>query len=540
MNRRNFLGGLIGAAGAISWQPVTQLFAQTPAAPASGADKPTQIARGIVFHDTAKTGQRAANSKGVPNIAISNGREVVVTNARGEYEIPVRIDDIVFVIKPTGWAAPLNAQNLPQFSYAHKPKGSPKFKYKGFKPSGALPASLDFALVPQTENDQFRVLLFGDPQPRNLKEIDYTMRDILDELQGVDAAFGLSLGDVMFNNLQFYDELNASFATLGLPFYHTLGNHDMNYDSPDDAHSDETFKSFYGPSTYAFNYGKTHFLVLNNVVWPGAPAKGNEYYPGVNADQLNFVRNSLKTVPHDHLVVVAMHIPPHGPDNDQTGKPMVGRQELYDILSERPRVLALSAHTHIQFHEFLGQEHGWKGAQPLHHLNHATVCGSWWAGAPDETGIPHTMMRDGAPNGYSFIDIKGADYSIDFKAARHPAKHQMNIWLPETIKAGEKNDLVVNVFAGSERSKVEVKVGANDWMPLKIDARPDPFYATQKELETGKTELLGRKLPEILDSRHIWATTLPTDLKVGTHMLEVRTTDMWNRTFSERRLFRVS
>ena len=27
-----------------------------------------------------------------------------------------------------------------------------------------------------------------------------------------------------------------------------------------------------------------------------------------------------------------------------------------------------------------------------------TVSGSWWCGAPDERGIPHTMMADGAPN----------------------------------------------------------------------------------------------------------------------------------------------
>ena len=282
--------------------------------------------------------------------------------------------------------------------------------------------------------------------------------------------------------------------------------------------------------------------MLNNVVWPGAPAKSNEYYPGVNADQLNFVRNTLKTVPRDHLVVVAMHIPPHGLSDgkDADEKQMVGRQELYDILSQRPRVLAISAHTHVQFHEFLGAEHGWKGAQPLHHLNHATVCGSWWAGVPDETGIPHTTMRDGAPNGYSFIDFNGNDYTIDFKAARHPATHQMNIWLPEKIQAGEKNDIVVNVFAGSNRSKVEVKFGDKEWMPLKMDARPDPFYAAQKELETMTDKLLGRKLPEIIDSRHLWVAALPTNLPPGTHMLQVRTTDMWNRSFSERRLFRVS
>lgn len=549
MKRRNFLTSLTAATGALLWQSASQLFAQNlpdkpQNAPKTGAASATQIARGVVFHDAAGNGARTANSKGVAGVAVSNGREVVVTDGVGRYQLPVRIDDLIFVIKPAGWAPPLNAVHLPQFSRANKPQGSPDFKYKGFAPTGALPTSIDFALRPQTENDQFRMLLFGDPQPRNLEEIDYTVRDVLGELENVNAAFGLSLGDVMFNNLQFYDELNSCFAMLNLPWYHTVGNHDMNYDSPDDAHSDETWKSFYGPSTYAFNYAKTHFIVLNNVVWPGAPAKSNEYYAGVNADQLNFVRNDLKSVPRDHLIVVAMHIPPHGPDDDATGKQMEGRQELYDILSARPKVLALSAHTHIQFHEFLGAEHGWKGAQPLHHLNHATVCGSWWTGTPDETGIPHTMMRDGAPNGYSFIDFNGADYTIDFKAARHPANHQMNIWLPDEIKAGAANEVVVNVFAGSPRSTVEMKIGESPWLPLKWDARPDPFYSTQKELEkdvkVGPKSPHGRALPETISSRHIWVAPLPASLKAGTHILQVRTKDMWNRTFTERRLLTVA
>ena len=548
MKRRHFLSGLTAATGALLWKPAAQLFAQNgPTTPKSaattGAAPATQIARGVVFHDAAKNGVRAANSPGVAGVAVSNGREVVVTDNAGRYQLPVRIDDVIFVVKPAGWAPPLNSVNLPQFSRAHKPQGSPDFKYKGFAPTGALPTSVDFALRPQSERDQFSMLLFGDPQPRNLKEIDYTVRDILSELEGTDAAFGLTLGDVMFNNLQYYDDLNSCFAMLDLPWYHTLGNHDMNFDSPDDAHSDETFKSFYGPSTYAFNYAKTHFIVLNNVVWPGAPAKGNEYYAGLSADQLSFVRNDLKSVPRDHLIVVAMHIPPHGPDADATGKQMQGRQELYDILSARPRVLALSAHTHIQFHEFLGAQHGWKGAQPLHHLNHATVCGSWWTGTPDETGIPHTTMRDGAPNGYSMIRFDGADYAIDFKAARHPAAHQMNIWLPDEVKVGAKNEVVVNVFAGSPRSTVEMKIGATPWLPLQLDARPDPFYSTQKELESdikvGAKSPRGRALPAIESSRHIWAAAMPTDLSAGTHILQVRTKDMWNRTFTERRLLRI-
>lgn len=534
MNRRHFLGAFAASLGALSWRPAS-LFAQPKAALAApgAATGPTQPISGVVFHDRDSSGVLRLNSPGVPRVAVSNGRDVVLTDARGRYTLQVAEHDIVFVVKPRNWAVPLNAHKLPQHWRAHKPNGSPRFKYPGHAATKAAP-TMDFALRPQVEGEKFRALLFGDPQPRNIQEIDWTMRDVLAELQGVDAAFGLALGDDMFDNLELYPQLNGAFATLGMPWHHTLGNHDMNYDSPDDRHSDETFSSIYGPSTYAFNYGPVHFLILNNVVWGGAGNRKNAYTSGLNADQLSFVAGDLRHVPRESLLVVAMHIPPHEP-----AMPMAGRDELYALLADRPNVLALSAHTHVQSHEFIGAKDGWKGPKPLHHLNHATVCGSWWTGAPDETGIPHTTMRDGAPNGYSFLNFDGASYTIDFKAARQPEEHQMSISLPDEVKAGQSPQIVVNVFAGSERSKVEMKIGAGEWAALGLSPRQDPMFAALKALEEGPTPPPGRKLPKFYESRHIWAAPLPGRLPAGTHTLQVRTTDMWGRTWSARRLVRV-
>ncbi len=36
--------------------------------------------------------------------------------------------------------------------------------------------------------------------------------------------------------------------------------------------------------------------------------------------------------------------------------------------------------------------------------------------APDEKGIPHTTMRDGALNGYSVFTFDGQKYDIEFHA----------------------------------------------------------------------------------------------------------------------------
>ena len=70
---------------------------------ASAAD----VGSGHVFHDKNGNGIFDRNESGVRGVAVSNGREVVVTNTRGQYALPVSDDTILFVIKPRGWSTAL-------------------------------------------------------------------------------------------------------------------------------------------------------------------------------------------------------------------------------------------------------------------------------------------------------------------------------------------------------------------------------------------------------------------------------------------------
>ena len=54
----------------------------------------------------------------------------------------------------------------------------------------------DFPLRPQKEPEKFRAILFGDTQPSTQKEVDYMAHDVVEELIGTDASFGVTLGDV--------------------------------------------------------------------------------------------------------------------------------------------------------------------------------------------------------------------------------------------------------------------------------------------------------------------------------------------------------
>jgi hypothetical protein len=218
------------------------------------------------------------------------------------------------------------------------------------------------------------------------------------------------------------------------------------------------------------------------------------------------------------------------------------KRRLFAALEPRPHNLVLTAHYHFQEHQFLTSSDGWNGQIPLHHLIHVTACGSWWQGALDEHGLPHTTMRCGAPNGYSVLTCDGSAYSIRFKAARRPAEHQMNIYAAEEIEQSKSAgaEVWVNVFAGSAKSMVKMRVrGNNDWSPLVQTRKPDPYFVAMKDLETSDTPPTGKKLPKPVDSPHLWRGTIGFDLPVGVHVVEVQTTDMFGQNYSANRIVRV-
>src|SRR5262245_52951399 len=82
--------------------------------------------RGVVFEDRDGDGVRDRNEDGVKGVRVSNGLDLVKTDARGRYTLPLRsaADEAtgyaVFVVKPATHELPVDADNVPQFSYMHK------------------------------------------------------------------------------------------------------------------------------------------------------------------------------------------------------------------------------------------------------------------------------------------------------------------------------------------------------------------------------------------------------------------------------------
>ncbi|MFO7947717.1 MAG: calcineurin-like phosphoesterase family protein [Armatimonadota bacterium] len=507
-----------------------------------------QAATGVVYHDANHNGGLDEGETGLANIPVSNGRDMVLTDDRGEYRIEVDDDDIIFVIKPRNWMTATDDNGVPRFYYVHKPAGSPKLHYPGVEPTGDLPDSVDFPLYSQKEPDQFTTLVFGDPQPRSDWEVDFLANDVLDAISapGTDAVMSFALGDIVADRLDLLDNVADAFGSLPIPGYFVLGNHDENYDAPDDARADETWERVFGPATYSLNYGPVHFIIIDDVIWhpgEGTPESYNEwkrqgrYTCGISDEDMEFIRNDLALLPKDQLVVYMFHIPVMSMENGE---------EFLSLFEGRSNVLGFSGHTHTQYCVFVGRDAGWPNETPHQHQITATACGAWWKGEVDEHGIPFAHCRDNVPNGHLEVSFNKNEYTIEFVPARRPRSHQMIIWAPQTVTAdADSLPVYANIFLGNERSTVQMCVDGGEWVTMERVLKPQDEHvellAAQRD-EALKGVGRADQAPAVIQpvgSHHLWFVEADGGLDPGYHTIRVRTTDMFGHTYHGQRTIRV-
>ncbi len=515
------------------------------------AAAPPAMARGTVFDDAAGDGKRRAGSKGIAGVMVSNGEDVVLTDADGRWRLPVADGDAVFVVKPSGWMTPTEpGTNLPRFYYHYAPTGTPEslgLRYPGLPPTGPLPDSIDFPLRRAHEPASFEALLLTDPQPESAAELEFVRDDVVAQAASVPAAFGITLGDIMFDDLSLYERSNRIVGTIGLPWYNCCGNHDMNFEAPDNRFSRETYKRHFGPRHHAFQYGAATFLLLDNVVYQGPkPARPNRtgfYHGALGPRQLAFVRNVLAHIPPERLVVFCMHIPLRTYLGDEPYQTTIDRGEFLRAISGRAASASFSGHTHTNEHHWFGAEDGFAGAAAHHHQVLTAASGSWWSGPFDDRGIPAALASDGAPNGFHVLSVDGDRWSARMIPAHDPNRGQMRVVLggpfhrgadllneyragallgsPIPAAATGSTELVVNLFNGGPKSSVTYAIGPGDPRPMARASRRDPFVeevyvrnaATKKPWVSAKP------------SSHLWQSRLPAGLPAGAHRVTVAARD---------------
>ncbi len=482
--------------------------------------------KGVVFHDKNENGVFDSGDKPLKSVAVSNGRDVVITNRKGGYELPLRDNSATFVIKPQNWKVPVDENQIPRFYKMYSSGGISGTKYEGLPPTGPLPESVDFPLLPAKEPDKVKALIFGDTQPRDHKEIYYMSKDVIPEVIGTDADFGVTLGDVVFDDLSIYDHLIGSLSTIGIPMWYVAGNHDFDFTGDNTTEARGTWYNTFGPSYYSFSYGPAHFVVLDNVRWI---VDGDERYyrTGLGEDQMQYLQNEVNRIDKNQLLVLLTHIPY---EDSREWLDEAEKQAFYKLLASHPKSVSLVAHTHRHYHHFIGKEEGFPGNDPHHMISVGTVCGAWWTGAPNEFGIPHTMMSDGTPNGYAFLHIDKNDWKLEWKTAGVPENVQMHIDAPDVVSAGSNEGfkVIANIYNALPDAEVKMKIGdVGEWMEMKRIPQKDPVRLAEKERENQLGEVSWRKMGSDSDSEHIWEAVFLPELKPGVHTVQVIATDKW-------------
>jgi len=510
-------------------------------------------AQGVVFEDRE-------GRPGLGGVLVSNGRDVTATDAQGRWTLPAPAPCVFFVIKPAGYMPPVDpVSNSPRFYYLHSPEGSPPdLTFAGIATTGPLPASIDFPLRVQKEPDSFEVVMFTDPQPETEVEIDYIREDVLDAAAKVGAQFGLTAGDIMFDDLSMYDRFNRLIGTIGVPWWSIGGNHDLNFEAPDRKLSRETFKRVFGPAYYAFHYARTLFLMLDDVDYlghdPARPKGAGKYEGRIDDAQLEFIKQTLAHTPPETLIVVVMHIPlVNVIDPNENYDRLVNRQALFDLFEGRKYTVSFAGHTHTTEHIYFDAEQGWKGEGAHHHHILTAVSGSWWSGPLDHRGVAVADSRDGTPNGFHVLSVDGLAYKTRFVPAKEPDGRQMRISVDSRFHRANKeildefkpgqllrspvaqaalgaSKLIANVFDTGPKSKVVLKIGERAPVQMKREITTDPFV---EEL-FARHAIVTKPWVKAEISSHIWTARLPADLGVGAHRVVVEATNEYGDVMTGR------
>jgi hypothetical protein len=291
VSRRSFLQRttLAAAFGASAHD----LFAQ-PAPSARDSAGQTRTPTGPV----RVSGRVHAGGVGLPRVAVTDGLTVVQTDRDGRFALVAdRRQPFVYVSLPDGVEIPRNEPGTACF-------------YRPLAPSSAGEASAEFELTRTAPALHHAFVALADPQTEHAEDVALlhaeTVPDVRRwrEQQASLPAFGVAVGDIMWDNLDLYPEYERAVGDMGLPFFQVVGNHDLDFRARSAELTVATFSRHFGPPYYSFDVGAVHYVVLQDVLW-----HGTAYVGYLDERQLRWLEADLAVVEPGRPVVVFLHIP---------------------------------------------------------------------------------------------------------------------------------------------------------------------------------------------------------------------------------------
>lgn len=358
-------------------------------------------------------GKVHCDGKGIPDVVVSDGIEVVVTDEDGVYQMKSdKKYGYVFISLPSGYE-PANEGILPVI-------------YRKLEKSKDFAERADFPLFEAGDQTDHTMLVFGDmhlaARNNDRRQFSEFVTDVNSYVSANSSKkiYAVTLGDMTWdlywysNNYEFEQYLSDANAIKNLMVFHTIGNHDHDMEEAGDFATIFKYKKMIAPDYYSFNIGKVHYVVLDNIECTNDGTGDRTYNTKMTQEQLDWLEKDLAHVGKSTPVVVAMHA---------TIKNMLfSSSALTGLLSGYEQVHFLTGHTHRVENNVQ--------AKYFDH-NSGAVCATWWWSDKLTPGIH--IGQDGAPGGYQIFNIAGDDFSWQFKPTGRGTEYQFRTYDRNTM-----------------------------------------------------------------------------------------------------------
>ncbi len=369
-------------------------------------------------------GYVVCDGAGVPGVVVSDGVLVTKTNEKGIYQLKsAKKWGYVFISVPSGYETPSQGV-LPQF-YSYLTAKASQMERK------------DFSLTKVSGQDKYKMLFFGDMHLANRTSDKAQFRVFASDLMNYmsshssEKMYGMTLGDMTwdlywyrnkFSFPEYLEEINKDVT--GLQIFHTMGNHDNDYQAFNDFDAATSYVKNLGPTFYSFNIGKIHYVVLDDIdcsSYDGTTSRN--YTKNLTSEQIEWLKKDLEYVSKSTPLIITTHAQifyPIAGDFYKIDHSTDNTKELLAVL-DGYKVHFVTGHTHVIFNVNPSESKVFAGDNTYEH-NAGSICGSWWWSGNLTSGV--YVGTDGSPAGYSIWDIDGTDIKWKFKATAWDESYQ--------------------------------------------------------------------------------------------------------------------
>lgn len=413
-------------------------------------------------------------------IRVSDGRQVVQTDAAGEFRIRVGPESgpFLFVTTPRGYWA--QRFYVPTATAA---KRRPVFHLSENSASRAN-----------------RLLYITDVHlgEGNAKESVLRMNKTIDEINALDPLPALCWmgGDISLDHAKgpLYVDL---VSRLKMPVRHSVGNHEFQLKQADPL---GRFQQLFGPTYYSFDLDDLHCITLDGCGIDPNRGETGGVIGRMSRRELAWLAADLAAVPRGMTTVVAVHIPlacSYPPRRGTTAAKspqwvVTNAGKAIALLRQHDVKLVLQGHLH---------ENQRMVQSGIEFVESVSVCGTWWRAEAGE----RENATSGEPRGYRMLEWSAGKLSHHYLGSaesRIEAAGEI-VGRPKKLPGNKPASLLVNIFDGTTTTRVSAQIDDGPSNGLKATNRGNHFSDLQ--------------------AAHHWAWTIPAQaLTPGQHQLTVR------------------